>query len=134
MRASFFCTSSKSPSGWPNWRRVRACSAARRRARLGHARAAGAESGAAEIEHRQRHLQPFAHGPRMFSLGDAHVLEGEPRGGRAADAELLHPRLDDAEARHVGRDEKGGHGVSSRPGTGVRAMTVSTSAMAPLVM
>ena len=47
--------------------------------------------------------------PEDVFLGHEHVVEGEAGGGRAADADLVHPRLDHLEARHVGRDEKGGH-------------------------
>ncbi len=109
MRASFSCTSSKAPSGRPNWIRVRACSAARRRQVL-----------AIPVQHAPKVVRPksntvkatfspLPNGPRMFSFGTRHVVEGQPGGGRAADAELFHPRLDDAKAGHVGRDEKGRH-------------------------
>ena len=42
----------------------------------------------------------------MLRRRHGHVVEGQPGGGRAADAALGHPRLDDLEARHVGRDQK----------------------------
>ena len=59
----------------------------------------------------------------------------EPGRRRAADAALVHALFDHFEARHVGRDHEGGD-LRYRPllRTGVRAMTVSTLAMPPLVI
>ena len=64
-----------------------------------------------------------------------HVVKRQPGRGGAADAALGHARFDHLEAGHVGRDQEG-RDLRSRcePGTGVRAMTVSTWAMPPLVM
>ena len=65
-----------------------------------------------------------------------HVLEGQPCRRRAANAELFHPLFQHLEAGHVRRHQKGGDLLllvgAARPG--VRAMTVSTSAMPPLVI
>ena len=60
MKAIFFLTSSNSPSGCSNCTRVLACVARGAHAELGRAGAAGAERGAAEVEHRQRDSQPLA--------------------------------------------------------------------------
>ena len=87
-------------------------------------------------------------------LRHEHVVKRQPAGGRAADAALGHAGFDDFEAGHVGRDEEGGdfgfelvgfglgRAAPPHPGplpggegvTGVRAMTVSTWAMPPLVI
>ena len=41
---------------------------------------------------------PLPSWPRMFSLRHEHVVERQPAGGRAADAALFHPLLDDLES------------------------------------
>ena len=108
---------------------------AAREAGLGRPGAAGAEGGAAEVEHGQGDAQPLAERAEDVLGRHGHVVEGEPGRGRAADAALGHARLDDLEAGHVGRDQEGGDlRLVPPPGPGVRAITVSTSAMPPLVM
>ena len=118
-----------------NCTRCLACATAASQAGLGRAGAAGAERGAAEVEHRQRDAQALAELAQDVLGRHGHVVERQPGRGGAADAALGHAGLDDLEAGHVGRHQEGGDLASrSLPGTGVRAITVSTSAMPPLVM
>ena len=75
---------------------------------LGGAGAAGAEGGAAEVEHGQRDAQALADLAEDVLGGHGHVVEGQPGRGGAADAALGHARLDHLEAGHVRRDQEGG--------------------------
>ena len=77
-------------------------------AELGGAGATGAERGAAEVEHGERHAQPFAQLAENVFLGHEHVLERQPRRRGAAHAALGHPLFHDLEAGHLGRDQKRG--------------------------
>ena len=126
--------SSRSASGRPNWRRLAAWRVAAARQTLASPGAPGPERRPAEIEHRQRDLQPLAERSQDIRCRHPHVVKCQPRRGRAPDAALGHPRLDDLEARQVGRDQKRGDFRVAPRGSGVRAMTVKTSAIAPLVM
>ena len=125
MKAIFFLTSSNSPSGLLELHARLGVLDRGLEAGLGGAGAAGAERGAAEVEHGSATRRPLPSGPRMFSLRHRHVGEREPAGGGAADAALVHARLDDLEAGHVGRDEERrdlAFRRARRPG--VRAITV----------
>ncbi len=136
MNAIFFLTSSKSARAWPNWTPVLACCDRGLQAGLGDApvqlapKVVRPKSSTVSATR-----SPLPNAPRMFSFGHGHVVEGQPGRGRAADAALGHAGLDDLEAGHVGRDQKGRDLASpSSRASGVRAITVSTPAMAPLVM
>ena len=75
---------------------------------LGQPRATGAEGRPAEVEHRERDLQPLAERAEDVRRRHGHVMERQAGRRRAADAALGHPGLDDLEARHVGRDQERG--------------------------
>ena len=118
-----------------NCTRFLACGHGGAQAGLGGPGAAGAEGGPAEVEHGQGDAQALADLAQDVLGRHRHVVEGQPGRGRAADAALGHARLDDLEAGHVRRHQEGGDLRSRccrRPG--VRAITVSTWAMPPLVM
>ena len=79
-------------------------------------------------------FSPLPSGPRMFSLGTGMLSK--------ASRAVAVPRMPSFSIRGSTMRKPGMSGVtrkavtwvSSRPGTGVRAITVSTSAIAPLVM
>ena len=134
MRAIFFLTSSKLPSVRSNCWRVFACSNGESQTGFRRARAARAESCPAKIEHRQRDLQPFADRAENIFLWDGHV--------RNASRAVAVPRIPSFGMRASMISNPGISGVTrnaviavlSEPGTGVRAITVSTCAIAALVM
>ena len=110
MRASFFCTSSNSASGRPNWRRVRACSDASRR-----------QVFAAPVQHAPNVVRPKSStvsatfsplpgGPRMFSRGTYMSWNASRAVAVPRTPSFSIRGSTTSKSRHVGRDEKRGDG------------------------
>jgi len=79
------------------------------KAKLGGPGATGAESGPAEVQHRQRQLQPLAQLPDEVFSRHADVVERQPGCRRSTDAALGHAPLYHFEAGHIRRDNEGGN-------------------------
>ena len=133
--ASFSWTSSNSPSVlaelFPRLARARRPGC---RQNLGGPGATGAKRRAAEVEHGQRDAQSLADRAQNVFARDVQILERKPA--------VAVPRMPHFGMRASTTSNPGMSGVtrnavtlpSGSEATGVRAMTVSTWAMPPLVM
>ena len=105
-------------------------------ASLRRAGATRAEGRPPKIENGQRDLQTFAERSENIFFRHLHLAHRESPSRRAANSHFRHARFENFESRHVGRNQKCGDRRPSLlfPGTGVRAITVNTCAIAALVM
>ena len=134
MRAIFFLISSNSPRVRPNWRRVLAWWTARRRQVLAAPVQLAPKVTRPKSRTVKASFKPFPGAPRMLPFGTSM--------SRKASRAVAVPRTPSFSMRGSRTTKPGMSGVTRNavmavsflPGTGVRAMTVSTCAMAPLVM
>ena len=134
MKASFSLTSSNSPIGWPNWIRVAACLAAR-----------SAQNFAAPVQVAPNVVRPKSSTVRATFSPLPSCPSTFSRGtnmSRNASRLVAVPRTPHFGIRASVTSKPGMSGVtmnavifvSVEPGTGVRAITVSTCARLPLVI